>query len=111
MGIELRQWKVEAFPIFDQDPDLEVALLSSTGQAFCAGEEMKKSLERGNPGGGVQLEAPFMTSTLQNLWFLPYSVLLWVVDYHKGCINTMLKQNGDFLADTTMAIWRAALII
>jgi|TARA_B110000495_G_C22562061_1_gene339092 hypothetical protein len=41
--------------------------LSSTGQAFCAGEDMKKSLERGNPGGGVQLEAPFMTSTLQNL--------------------------------------------
>ena len=65
MGMELRQGMAEAFTIFDKDTDLEVAVLTGTGRAFCAGEDMKESLERGAPGSGAPLVDPFMTGTLQ----------------------------------------------
>ncbi len=55
MGMELRQGMAEAFTTFREDPDLEVAVLTGTGRAFCAGEDMKESLERGTPGAGAQL--------------------------------------------------------
>jgi len=65
MGMELRQGMAEAFMTFREDPDLEVAVLTGTGRAFCAGEDMKESLERGNPGAGAPLEDPFMTNKLE----------------------------------------------
>lgn len=65
MGMELRQGMAEAFTEFEKDPDLEVAVLTGTGRAFCAGEDMKESLERGTPGSGKPLDDPFMKNTLQ----------------------------------------------
>lgn len=65
MGMELRQGMAEAFTTFREDPDLEVAVLTGTGRAFCAGEDMKESLERGTPGAGAQLEDPFMEYKLE----------------------------------------------
>lgn len=66
MGIELRAGMAEAFATFKEDPDLEVAVLTGTGRAFCAGEDMKESLERGAPGSvDPAKEDPFMTGTLE----------------------------------------------
>ncbi len=40
-------------------------MFTGSGRAFCAGEDMKESLERGTPGSGRQpLENPFMNGTL-----------------------------------------------
>ena len=65
LGMELLQGLAEAFIEFDQDPDLEVAVLTGNGRAFCAGEDMKESLERGAPKSDASLADPFMTGTLQ----------------------------------------------
>ncbi len=65
MGAELRAGMAEAFTTFREDPDLEVAVLTGTGRAFCAGEDMKESLERGTPGAGAPLPDPFWNSTLE----------------------------------------------
>lgn len=66
LGAELRAGMAQAFTTFREDPDLEVAVLTGTGRAFCAGEDMKESLERGTPGSGAPLqEDPFMTGLLE----------------------------------------------
>jgi len=52
LGFQLRTEMAEAFTEFKENPDLEVAVLTGTGRAFCAGEDMKESLERGAPGSG-----------------------------------------------------------
>jgi len=65
MGSELRTGMADAFVKFEEDADLEVAVLTGTGRAFCAGEDMKESLERGAPGSvEPQKVDPFMTGTL-----------------------------------------------
>ena len=65
MGLELRKGMAEAFTTFRESPDLEVAILTGTGRAFCAGEDMKESLERGKPGTGAPLADPFMNNELE----------------------------------------------
>lgn len=66
LGAELRAGMAQAFTTFSEDPDLEVAVLTGTGRAFCAGEDMKESLERGAPGSSAPLqEDPFMTGLLE----------------------------------------------
>jgi enoyl-CoA hydratase/carnithine racemase len=65
LGIELRTEMARAFIAFRDSPELEVAVFTGTGRAFCAGEDMKESLERGTPGRGSQpIENPFMDGTL-----------------------------------------------
>ena len=65
MGAELRAEMARAFTDFKEDADLEVAVFTGTGRAFCVGEDMKESLDRGTPGGGeTPLEDPFMAGTL-----------------------------------------------
>ena len=45
---------------FRHDAELEVAILTGAGRAFCAGEDMKESLAEQNPGGrGAEIEDPF----------------------------------------------------
>ena len=46
----IRTGMAEAFNRFHEDNDLEVAILTGTGRGFCAGEDMKESLDRGIPG-------------------------------------------------------------
>ena len=66
IGFELRTKMAEAFTEFRTDPDLEVAVFTGTGKAFCAGEDMKESLERGAPGlDERELPNPFMDGTLE----------------------------------------------
>ena len=65
LGVQLRAELAQAFVEFRDNPDLEVAVFTGTGRAFCAGEDMKESLDRGAPGSSPQpLENPFMEGTL-----------------------------------------------
>ena len=50
LGMELRAALADAWCEFDESPDLEVAIFTGTGRAFCAGEDMKESVSRGTVG-------------------------------------------------------------
>ncbi len=53
LGAELRAALAEAWCTFRDSRDLEVAIYTGTGRAFCAGEDMKESVVRGSvPAGG-----------------------------------------------------------
>ena len=63
---ELRTLLAETWAGFRQDDTLEVAILTGTGRAFCAGEDMKESLGDGAPGGRRPArEDPFMSGALE----------------------------------------------
>jgi len=63
---ELRQMLAETWTMFRKSDELEVAVFTGTGRAFCAGEDMKESLADGAPGGRrPPLEDPFMSGTLE----------------------------------------------
>lgn len=65
LGNELRAALAEAWTEFDRRRDLEVAIYTGTGRAFCAGEDMKESLQRGAPGLDASIRAdPFTQGTL-----------------------------------------------
>ena len=53
LGVELRTEMAAAFTEFKDNPDVEVAVFTGAGRAFCAGEDMKESLERGAPGSAT----------------------------------------------------------
>ena len=48
---EIRVELARVWTEFRHDDGLEVAILTGTGRAFCAGEDMKESLAEKNPGG------------------------------------------------------------
>jgi len=63
---ELRSELAETWSAFRRDEDLEVAIFTGTGRAFCAGEDMKESLKDGTPGGRRPATSdPFMDGTLE----------------------------------------------
>jgi enoyl-CoA hydratase/carnithine racemase len=63
---ELRVELAKTWTEFRHDDALEVAVLTGTGRAFCAGEDMKESLAEKNPGGrGAPMEDPFNCGTLE----------------------------------------------
>jgi enoyl-CoA hydratase/carnithine racemase len=63
---EMRTRLAETWTEFRHSKELEVAIFTGTGRAFCAGEDMKESLERGAPGGKrPAIEDPFMSGTLE----------------------------------------------
>ncbi len=65
LGSELRAALAEAWCEFRDSRDLEVAIFTGAGRAFCAGEDMKESVERGAPGGSpVRLDDPYNDGTL-----------------------------------------------
>jgi len=53
LGTELRAALADAWCEFRDSAELEVAIFTGTGRAFCAGEDMKESLERGTVGSGA----------------------------------------------------------
>jgi len=66
----IREGMAKAFTRFHEDDDLEVAILTGTGRGFCAGEDMKESVERGIAGSPKEmveknLVNPFQDGTLQ----------------------------------------------
>src|SRR5438876_8668504 len=66
LGQELRAGLAAAWREFRDSANLEVAVFTGTGRAFCAGEDMKESVERGTVGGRhYVVEDPCMDGTLQ----------------------------------------------
>src|SRR6201981_356163 len=63
---EMRTQLAETWTEFRRDNELEVAIFTGAGRAFCAGEDMKESLEAGAPGGRrPSAEDPFMSGALE----------------------------------------------
>jgi enoyl-CoA hydratase/carnithine racemase len=63
---EMRTRLAETWTEFHHSNELEVAIFTGTGRAFCAGEDMKESLENGAPGGRrPAIEDPFMSGALE----------------------------------------------
>jgi enoyl-CoA hydratase/carnithine racemase len=63
---EMRTRLAETWTEFRHSNELEVAIFTGTGRAFCAGEDMKESLENGAPGGRrPAIEDPFMSGALE----------------------------------------------
>src|SRR6185437_633280 len=63
---ELRSELAATWTEFRQDNELEIAIFTGAGRAFCAGEDMKESLKYGAPGGKRPAAAdPFMDGTLE----------------------------------------------
>ena len=63
---ELRSELALIWTDFRHDTTLEVAIFTGSGRAFCAGEDMKESLENGVAGGRrPAMEDPFMTGALE----------------------------------------------
>ena len=63
---EMRSMLAETWTQFRHDEGLEVAIFTGTGRGFCAGEDMKESLEKGKAGGErPKMEDPFMTGALE----------------------------------------------
>jgi len=63
---ELRSVLAETWTAFRYDNEMEVAIFTGTGRAFCAGEDMKESLQNGAPGGRrPAIEDPFMAGVLE----------------------------------------------
>jgi len=50
LGVELRAALSDAWCEFRDSKDAEVAIFTGSGRAFCAGEDMKESLQRGAAG-------------------------------------------------------------
>ena len=66
LNTEMRTELAEAWTAFRHDKELEVAIFTGTGRGFCAGEDMKESLEKGKAGGErPKSEDPFMTGALE----------------------------------------------
>jgi enoyl-CoA hydratase/carnithine racemase len=69
LGFELRSALAEAWTEFRDSRDLEVAIYTGTGRAFCVGEDMKESVERGTVGSGDARQParanPYMTGEIQ----------------------------------------------
>src|SRR5690348_6338768 len=66
LGQEMRTLLAETWTEFRRSDRFEVAIFTGSGRAFCAGEDMKESLERGTPGGTrPEIEDPFMSGELE----------------------------------------------
>src|ERR1700748_1414429 len=66
LNTEMRAEMARIWTDFRHDKELEVAVFTGTGRGFCAGEDMKESLERGKPGGQrPAIEDPFMSGALE----------------------------------------------
>jgi enoyl-CoA hydratase/carnithine racemase len=63
---EMRTRLAETWTEFRHSGEFEVAIFTGTGRAFCAGEDMKESLQNNMPGGRrPDIEDPFMTGALE----------------------------------------------
>jgi enoyl-CoA hydratase/carnithine racemase len=65
LNSELRSALADAWCEFRDSTALEVAIFTGTGRAFCAGEDMKESLERGTVGSTVKKDNPYDDMALE----------------------------------------------
>jgi enoyl-CoA hydratase/carnithine racemase len=66
LGAELRAALAEAWHEFRDSDELEVAIFTGAGRAFCAGEDMKETLERGRmpETGEARAANPYEAGTI-----------------------------------------------
>src|SRR4030081_421459 len=66
LNTEMRSDLARVWTDFRHSKELEVAIFTGTGRGFCAGEDMKESLQKGVAGGERPKQAdPFMTGALE----------------------------------------------
>ena len=66
LNSEMREALARTWTDFRHSKELEVAIFTGTGRGFCAGEDMKESLQKGKPGSQrPDLDDPFMKGTLE----------------------------------------------
>lgn len=66
LGYQIRTELAEAWSELRESKDLEIGVFTGTGRAFCAGEDMKESLEDGIPGGRrTEIRDPLMSGELE----------------------------------------------
>jgi len=66
LNTEMREKLAEAWTDFRNDNSLEVAIFTGTGRGFCAGEDMKETLEHKIVGGKpLKLDNPFLSGALE----------------------------------------------
>src|SRR5437764_8615993 len=66
VNLEMRARLADAWTEFRRDDQLDVAIFTGAGRAFCDGGDMTESLARGQPGGTrSEIEDPFMNGALE----------------------------------------------
>ena len=66
LGVELRTEMAEAWTRFRDEDDAWVGILTGTGKAFCAGEDLKESVARGKAGGAeIPIHDPYRERELE----------------------------------------------
>ena len=102
LGRELRTALAAAWRVFRDDEDAEVAIFTGTGRAFCAGEDMKESLERGSVGIPADgLEDPYNDGTLDK------PVIVAVNGFAMGG-GFMLVERGDLRVAARGAVFEVS---
>ena len=66
LNTEMRAMLADVWTDFRHSKELEVAIFTGTGRGFCAGEDMKETLQTGTPGGTkLDKEDPFRHGKLE----------------------------------------------
>ena len=92
LGTEMRTRLAEAWCEFRDSKDLEVAIFTGVGRAFCAGEDMKESVEKGRVGASeetAKLDNPYNNGTLDK------PVIVAINGFAMGG-GFMLTERADF---------------
>jgi enoyl-CoA hydratase/carnithine racemase len=105
LGQELREALAEAWCEFRDSLELEVAIFTGTGRAFCAGEDMKESVARGTAGSAsgtpLRRENPYDLRTLEK------PVIVAVNGYAMGG-GFMLVERADLRVAVKGAIFESS---
>src|SRR3954451_21455566 len=104
LGIEMRDLLAQAWCEFRDSRELEVAIFTGTGRAFCAGEDMKESVERGTAGSA---SAPARRENPYDLGTLEKPVIVAVNGYAMGG-GFMLVERADLRIAVQGAVFESS---